>query len=139
MALEQKIKFVWDFIENRNDVESMYRNNYVAFCLMWYIETNATLTVTIVEGVLYGTLPLLSLPRLIFTNTCEYSYSFAMMLLMQAVVMGSSIKINFVPVKRGYWSEIKFLEGWQIVEHREHWFVFLVVTLIFMYHIHQSV
>ena len=91
LALEQKIKYAWDFIENRNDVESMYRNNYVAFCLMWYIETNSNLTAAIVEGLLYGTLPLLSLPRLIFTNTCEYIYSFAMMLLMQVLLMGSSI------------------------------------------------
>ena len=65
MALEQKIKYVWDFIINRNDVELIYRHNYAAFWLMWHIETNANFVGNLLEGLLYGTLPLLQVPSLL--------------------------------------------------------------------------
>ncbi len=41
MQSEQKMKYAWDFIANRNDTELMYDNRFIMFALMWYVETSA--------------------------------------------------------------------------------------------------
>lgn len=83
MAFEQKTKYVWDFIKNRNDVELIYSNNYAAFFLMWYLETNANLTAYLMEGLTYGTLSVFAIPTTIVDFCAEYMVAFPLMLLMQ--------------------------------------------------------
>lgn len=56
VTLEFKTKYGYDFVVNRNDVESLYRNNYVAFFAMWYLESAANMTANITEGLLYGSI-----------------------------------------------------------------------------------
>ena len=59
MQSEQKMKYAWDFIVNRNDTAIMYNNRFLMFILMWYVETSSQLTINILEGVTYSTLPVL--------------------------------------------------------------------------------
>lgn len=50
------MKYAWDFIINRNDTELLYNNRFIMFGLMWYVETSASLSINILEGLTYSTL-----------------------------------------------------------------------------------
>lgn len=112
MILEQKTKFAWDFIINRNDVDLLYHNNIIMFFAMLYIETNAMLTAFLMEGVLYGTLPFSSIPLTIYDFCLEYLISYPVMLILQQYTMGSSIKLNLVPIMSNFFYHKRVVEGW---------------------------
>ena len=54
LQLERKLKYASEFIENRNDLASMYDWNPVSTFTMLYIETNSMLTAAILENLMYG-------------------------------------------------------------------------------------
>jgi hypothetical protein len=91
LQLEQKLKYAWDFIVNRNDAVTLYDNTLPAFCAMWYIESNANLSANIVQGLWYDELSLASIPGMVIWDTTEYWTAYAIMLLIQVCYMKAPI------------------------------------------------
>jgi len=123
-----------EFINNRNQLDSIYDNNFVMIWAMLYLETNNMLTAAILEGVLYGELSLWNLPHTIYNSTENYVFAMPVILLAQSAFFGGQIGFHCPLSLEGLWYHKGHITGWTQLNHTNelHRPVFIVITVLFM-------